>query len=464
MKRTWFRTLFTASSLAALPTAAFAQGPAGPAAEPAALFKKLDADADGKLEKDELPDEHRRLFERLVGGHDTDKDGSLSEAEFKAGMAEGRPRGEGPSPGGERPRGDFNPEMIFRNADRNGDGKLVPDEVPEERRERFREMLSRVDENKDGAASLEEFRRGFGGPGAGRPGEPSQPGRPGQPGQQGQPGISGGGLLAALDTDRNGELSSEEVTAAAESLKKLDRDGDGKVTQRELFPPRPEGGPDGGRPDPERMLGFMKQQDRDGDGKLSKEEVGERMRANFDRIDTNGDGRLDDTELKQMIARMTPPDGGRRPEGRPNADGKPAADGERRREGRPFNEEEAKARFKAADKNEDGQLSKEELPESLREHFEKIDVNRDGSIGPVEMHDAMRRMMERRDERRPEGDRPRERSANRDGDKPAAEKPGDERRPESRREGAADEKNGKPSDEKSKKEDAPSKNEALKKD
>lgn len=449
MKRPWLRTFFAASTLAAFPAVAPAQGPEGAAAEHAAMFKKLDADGDGKLKKDELPDEQRRLFERLVAGHDADKDGALTEAEFKAGLAEGRPRGEGGQPGTPGPRGDFNPEAIFRGIDRNGDGKVTPEEVPEERRERFREMLARVDADKDGAASLDEFRRGFGGPGGGRPGEPGRPE---------QPGIPGGGLLAALDADRNGELSADEMKNAAEALKKLDRDGDGKVTQRELFPPRPEGAPEGFRPNPERMLAAMKQQDKNGDGKLSKEETGDRLRENFDRIDANGDGQLDDVELKQMIARFAPPEEGRRPEagprpeGAPNRDGKPNPDGERRREGRPFNEEEAKARFKAADKNGDGQLSKDELPEQLREHFEKIDANGDGSIGPVEMHDAMRRMMERRDDRRPEGDRPPQRRP-------------EEKRPEAGRSAPKDaDAKREEAQGASKKDDAPSKTEAPKKD
>jgi Ca2+-binding EF-hand superfamily protein len=361
---------------------------AKPAANPAAnleyaqLFKKLDANGDGQIAKDEVPEEQRRLLERLIRTSDKNGDGKLSADEFAAGLAEERPKSEVATgaPGGGRPGagGQFDPGQFFRMMDRNNDGKVTPDEVPEERRERFKENLTRIDENKDGAASLEEFQRGFAGrpgtpnagtPGAtpGRPGQPAQPGRPGEPGRPGMPGqgMAGGAgpVLAALDADRDGELSADEIAKATEALKKLDRDGDGKLTRMEIAP-RPQqpggapgapggtagapGGAPGDRPDGARMLAYFKQQDKNGDGKLSKDEVNERMKENFSRIDGNGDGLIDDTELKQMVERFSRgggPDGrggarpeggrpeGRRPEGRrpgegdrPAQDRKPEAD------------------------------------------------------------------------------------------------------------------------------------------
>jgi hypothetical protein len=56
-------------------------------------------------------------------------------------------------------------------------------------------------------------------------------------------------VLAALDADKNGEISAEEIDNAAAALKKLDKNGDGKLTEEELRPnfPGGRGGP-GGRP------------------------------------------------------------------------------------------------------------------------------------------------------------------------------------------------------------------------
>jgi len=356
MPRRWTLRLLTAAALAGAPSALLAADePAGP--DHSALFKKLDADGDGQIGKDEVPDDQRRLLERLIANHDKNADGKLSAAEFAAGLAEDRPRGDMPPPGGGgRPGGgQFEPGEFFRRMDRNGDGKITPDEVPEDRRAGFMQMLSRVDEDGDGAATLDEFRKGFGP----RPGEPARPGEPGRPGQPrpdqprlGMPPMPGGGelLLRVLDADGNGELSADEIAGAAAALKKLDRNGDGKITRDEVGPPPPFGRPgqpgqsgrpgqppEAGRPDGradgERARAYFKQFDKDGDGKLSKDEAPERMRENFGRLDTNGDGFVDDAELKQLVERMQQAVGaaGRRPEGArpagrpPEASTKPVA-------------------------------------------------------------------------------------------------------------------------------------------
>lgn len=63
------------------------------------------------------------------------------------------------------------------------------------------------------------------------------------------PGPGGPPLVRALDTDRDGEISAEEIAKASESLKSLDKNDDGKLTEDELRPPRPArrgpGGPEG---------------------------------------------------------------------------------------------------------------------------------------------------------------------------------------------------------------------------
>lgn len=46
-------------------------------------------------------------------------------------------------------------------------------------------------------------------------------------------------LLVIFDTDRDGTLSAEEIKKASESLAKLDKDGDGKLSREELCPPPP---------------------------------------------------------------------------------------------------------------------------------------------------------------------------------------------------------------------------------
>jgi hypothetical protein len=51
-------------------------------------------------------------------------------------------------------------------------------------------------------------------------------------------------LFAALDTNHDGVIDSSEIDNAPAALRKLDKNGDGKLTMDELRPPRP-GGPGG---------------------------------------------------------------------------------------------------------------------------------------------------------------------------------------------------------------------------
>src|SRR5438034_1081380 len=72
---------------------------------------------------------------------------------------------------------------------------------------------------------------------------PGRPGPGGSPGRDDGPPPPPGPVFEALDKDHDGALSAEEIQAASESLKKLDKNGDGKLTEDELHP---QGGP--GRP------------------------------------------------------------------------------------------------------------------------------------------------------------------------------------------------------------------------
>lgn len=322
LRRTVY-TLSTAVALAAGPN--FASAADEPAVKPehATLFKSLDKDGDGKIGVDEVPQEQRRLLERLLTNHDKNKDGKLTVEEFGAGLSEGRPQGDaaggrptGGSPGGQR----FNPEELFKRMDANGDGKVKPEEVPEERREQVKQMISRVDADGDGAATIDEFRKGF------------PQGNP-QPNQTGLTGPSGmEQVFKTLDADGNGALSKEELSKAGEALAKLDKNSDGSISREEAMPrpgqPQP-GQP--GRPEPGQLLTYVMRQDTNGDKAISKDEARERLKENFDKIDRNADGKIDETELKQMMERMQQAgvQPGRRPEGTTKLEGEKKPEGRR---------------------------------------------------------------------------------------------------------------------------------------
>ena len=62
-------------------------------------------------------------------------------------------------------------------------------------------------------------------------------------------------IIGVLDANHDGVIDADEIANASKALKKLDKNGDGKLTQDELRPPRPDGpgmggpGPDGFGPD-----------------------------------------------------------------------------------------------------------------------------------------------------------------------------------------------------------------------
>lgn len=126
------------------------------------------------------------------------------------------------------------PLPIFEALNTDGDDKLSADEI-----KAASEALRTLDSDGDGTISKDELRPkppeaadGEGPPPAGN-GEAVRPPRGPVP-----------PLMAVLDTDRDRELSTEEMDAAPESLAKLDKNEDGEITPRELHPPRrPRQGP-----------------------------------------------------------------------------------------------------------------------------------------------------------------------------------------------------------------------------
>ena len=241
-----------------------AQRPQGDPADFIERIKGFDQNNDGKITKDELPERMHAMIERL----DTNKDGAIDNKELAA-VKDRFAQGGGQQPQrqqGQRPQGQqgqrpqFNPtDMIKRikESDKNNDGKITKDELPEQ----MQRMFPRIDTNQDGAIDREELavmekrmaERGQGGqrPDGQRPdGQPGQ--RPQNPQGQGR-GLPPLPVLQALDANHDGEISSDEIANAVKALKSLDKDGNGKLTMDELMPARggrPGGQPgQGGRPD-----------------------------------------------------------------------------------------------------------------------------------------------------------------------------------------------------------------------
>lgn len=189
---------------------------------PAAL-RTLDKNNDGQL----TPDEYRPNF----GGRGRGEGGGRGE-----GRGEGGPEREATGPSARELQDTL---MAF---DKNKDGKLSKDELPE----RMQGMFDRGDVNHDGFLTTDEIAklaaaqsapagaprgegrgdgngegrgegRGFGGPGGRGPG-------------RGDP------VVAALDTDHDGIISAAEINDSPKTLRTLDTNHDGQITEDEIRP------------------------------------------------------------------------------------------------------------------------------------------------------------------------------------------------------------------------------------
>ena len=152
-----------------------------------------------------------------------------------------------------------------------------------------------------------QAQRGEGGPRGGGGAEGGQRQRPASP------------MMTALDADKDGKLSAEEIANAAIALKTLDKNKDGVLDSSELAPtrgPSGQGGAQGGRTS--QMVERIMARDTDGDGKVSKEEAGEQMGRFFGRMDADSDGFVTKAEIENMAQQFG---GGRRGAGGRGAGG-----------------------------------------------------------------------------------------------------------------------------------------------
>lgn len=149
------------------------------------------------------------------------------------------------------------------------------------------DFIQRIDQNGDDLVSLDEF-----------PGDPEKfrhldtdgdgyldaaetPNRP--PYRQPDPRQ----ILAEFDTDGDGQLSEDEFPGPEVHFDRLDTDGDGFLTQAELL---------AGRPGPPHGGGFERD-DVDRDGKVSQAEFSGPKEL-FSRLDKDGDGYITQEEAR----------------------------------------------------------------------------------------------------------------------------------------------------------------------
>jgi Ca2+-binding EF-hand superfamily protein len=160
----------------------------------------------------------------------------------------------------------FDVEGFFKDFDTNGDGYIQRAEMPEA----YRAAFGHIDANKDGKISRDELRNGI---------AFLHPRR--------RPSDLVYMLIEMSDFDDD---CQHEVQRAYEILRKLDKNQDGKIDEKEM-----KAGREGIVND--RVTFLFRQLDANKDGKISKAEAKGRIRENFDEIDRNRDGVIEREEL-----------------------------------------------------------------------------------------------------------------------------------------------------------------------
>lgn len=342
------------------------------------LFRKLDANADGKVTADELTDDQKRYFERALRLGDENGDGALTREEFVKGLRPAeRPQDRDPSreqdsarrSPAERNSAANGTEEQFRQLDRDGDGKATLEEIPEGFRERVRPLFQRAGKE---SLTLEDFRRL----------------------RASTPPVRE--MVRRLDANGDGKLTLEELPERMRERMKahFERAGKESLTEEEFSEAllrlweeqRRQNSPEGER-EREPVAELFRRFDANADGKITLDELPEpmreRMQPAFERL---GKEELTREEFTGILSRFGQQDRLDRENAR--REGDRPRNGERPME-RPegFRRPDSPPRpgvFRLLDADGDGRISREELDDAA-ERLKELDRNGDGYLEPREM-------------------------------------------------------------------------------
>ncbi|MBP6834556.1 MAG: hypothetical protein KA978_27485 [Deltaproteobacteria bacterium] len=190
------------------------------------------------------------------------------------GACEGHRGGHGGRGG--RGHGPMDPAAFTRFMDRNGDGRVEVSELPP----RAQTRMAAADTNRDGVLSAQEITAHM----------------------EAQRAVR----FARMDSNSDGAVTADEVGPRWEHLQAADADHNGRVSRDELQAAHASGALRGGHGHgrgrgeggPRDGAGFVQRFDRNGNGSIEVSELPPRMAEHLGAADTNRDGTLSADELR----------------------------------------------------------------------------------------------------------------------------------------------------------------------
>jgi Ca2+-binding EF-hand superfamily protein len=165
----------------------------------------------------------------------------------------------------------FDAARFVKDHDKNGDGKLGKDELPQGAQDEF----AQIDTNKDGSISPDELQQHADRMAAQRPQLVEV-------------------IFYAIDVPEE-PVTTQELQSAYDQLRKLDKNSDGKIDDSELKMMREQR-------KKERTDHVFAALDRNKDGKIGKDEARGLWADNFAQLDKNNDGFIDHQEVEAACA------------------------------------------------------------------------------------------------------------------------------------------------------------------
>lgn len=280
------KTVFAATTLLAL---------MGTATASEELFELLDANGDGVVTAEEISPAQRPYFVRALRVSDRNEDGALTRGELQTATTD--PQRTQIATGQNRLRnaGSFDPARF----DANKDGKLAKTEIPVYLRSRMAPLYERFGTEEIAIADLKRVLSYT----------------PGSAGKSDANSRNAAGTDRKM-SDRNMsekdrmsmQRANDRTNNRQPSSQPAGREAGSRMEQfRQQMRQRLQGrGTAGGSP-----AETFKRMDRDGDGKLSGREIPERMKTAMRRFDRNSDQALSEAEFKAMAENYRRQQGGK---------------------------------------------------------------------------------------------------------------------------------------------------------